>query len=255
MGFSLAVARLSAMVALISIAFQAVAAEGDRPIAVEIEKVSEHGALVLLNGDEVCLGGIWAPVASRRGDQATGWRAAWQRIIEETDVFLQADQTASSDRYGCSLATIKSDDGSSLQQILLAAGWALVDPLSASERAGAVDTMLASEDRARSAGLGIWTDKAAWPKAADDLSAWMGTRQLVEGWVRRVSETDRYVYLNFGNDWRTDFTTRLDRKMIDKAGFDVTALDGRKLRVRGVLVESRGPLIDIAHPKQIEFLP
>ncbi len=93
------------------------------------------------------------------------------------------------------------------------------------------------------------------PKPADDLSAWVGTRQLVEGRVRRVSETDRYVYLNFGIDWRTDFTTRLDRKMIKSAGFDVTALRGKKLRVRGVLVESRGPLIDIAHLKQIEFLP
>ena len=241
-----------------SIAFQAVAAEGDRPIAVELEKVNERGDLVLANGDEICLAGISVPVAAGRGDRATGWQAAWQRIIEETDVFYQAGQPTLHDRYGCSLATLEDEDGASLQDLLLAAGWALVDPPSAPKEARVVDAMLALEERARSAGQGIWADKTAWPKAAvdqDKLSALTGTRQLVEGKVRRVSETDRYVYLNFGNDWRIDFTTRLNRKMIERAGFDLAALKGKKLRVRGVLVESRGPLIDIAHPKQIEFLP
>ncbi len=257
MVFSLAIVRLSTMVA-VSMALQAVAAEDDRPIVVELEKVNERGDLVLANGDEICLAGISVPVAARRGDRATGWQAAWQRIIEETDVSYQANKPTVHDRYGCPLVTIEDGDGTSLQDMLLSAGWALVDPSSVPKEASVVDAMLALEERARSTGQGIWADKAARPKAAadqDELSALTGTRQLVEGQVRRVSETDRYVYLNFGNDWRTDFTTRLDRKMIERTGFDVTALDGRKLRVRGVLVDSRGPLIDIAHPKQIEFLP
>ncbi len=251
---SLMAAKLSAMFVL-GIAWQAVAAEGDRRHVAVIERVAEHGALVPADGDEICLAGIWAPIAAHQGDRAAGWQAAWQGIIEETGSLYHAVEPAVHDRYGCSLVTIENDDGTSLQQLLLAAGWALVDPISAPRGAGVIEAMLALEDQARSARRGIWMDKAVRPKAVGDLSAWMGTRQLVEGRVRRVSETDRYVYLNFGNDWRTDFTTRLNRKMVDKAGFDVTALDGRKLRVRGVLVESRGPLIDIADPKQIEFLP
>ena len=91
--------------------------------------------------------------------------------------------------------------------------------------------------------------------STDDLSHRIGERQLIEGRVRRVSDNDRYVYLNFGSDWRTDFTIRLDRKMIDTAGFDISRLAGTRLRARGVLQESRGPLMDIMHLQQIELLP
>lgn len=249
----LAVTGLSAIAAM-GFAFQVAASAPELLVSAEID-VSERGALMLADGDELCLAGIWAPAVSREADRAAGWQAAWRRIIEDSDFYHETDQPTAHDRYGCSLATIENGDGASLQQLLLAVGWALVDPSSAPTMEGAIDAMLALEDRARLAGRGIWKNKAARPKPADDLSAWVGTRQLVEGRVRRVSETDRYVYLNFGNDWRTDFTTRLDRKMIEATGFDTTALDGKKLRVRGVLVESRGPLIDITHPKQIEFLP
>lgn len=242
------------MVAM-GIAFQAVAGDRDRLVVAEIEEVSEHGALVLADGDELCLAGIRSPDASNTSRRMSGWRAAWRRIIKEANFSHRAGQPTGHNRYGCSLVVVENDDGTPLQQQLLAAGWASVDPLSAPKEAGAVDSMLALEERARSAGRGMWTDPAVRPKAADDLSAWIGTHQLVEGRVQRVSETDRYVYLNFGNDWRTDFTTRLNRKMIEKTGFDAAALDGKKLRVRGVLMESRGPLIDIAHLKQIEFLP
>ncbi len=249
-----AVKGLSAIAGM-CLAFQVAAADREQPALAEIEKVSERGALVLADGSELCLAGIWAPAATREVDRAARWRVAWRAIIAENELFRVIGQPDIYDRYGCAIATIENRDGASLQQLLLAAGWALVDPLSASKETGVVDAMLALEEGARSARRGIWSNRVVLPKPADDLSAWVGTRQLVEGRVQRVSETDRYVYLNFGNDWRTDFTTRLDQKMIKATGFDAAALDGKKLRVRGVLVQSRGPLIDIAHPKQIEFLP
>ncbi|MEM9627778.1 MAG: thermonuclease family protein [Pseudomonadota bacterium] len=243
------VAGLSVLVAVGCLSVQA-AADARRSV-VEIDKVSERGRLLLANGDEICLAGIRAPMAPN----VRGWRAAWQRLVEDVDLFQRTDRPDEHDRYGCVFARLENVDGVPLQELLLTAGWALVDPLSGVDQVSDIDAMLSLEDRARAAKQGMWKAISSRPKAADDLSDWIGTRQLVEGRVRRVSETKRYVYLNFGNDWRTDFTTRLDRKMIQKTGFDAEALDGKRLRVRGVLVESRGPLIDITHLKQIEFLP
>jgi hypothetical protein len=152
-------------------------------------------------------------------------------------------------------AAVDSADGVPLQHTLLAAGWAAVDPLSALDSGDSIDRMLALEDHARQAGLGIWQDLDVLPDKAADLAARIGTRQIVEGRVRRVSSNKRYVYLNFGVDWRTDFTVRLDQTMIESAAFDAADVDGRRLRVRGVLEEARGPLMTISHLKQIEFLP
>ena len=245
-----AAAGLIVMLVVGCLGFQA-AADADRLAVVEIEKVSDRGGLLLGSGEEICLAGIRAP----EGQGARGWRAAWQRLIEGSDLLHRTDPPFQQNRYGCVFTLLKNRDGVSLQELILTAGWASVDPLSGPEDVNDIDAMFALEGQARSAGLGMWKDSSLQPKSADDLSAWIGTRQLVEGRVRRVSETDRYVYLNFGKNWRTDFTTRLDRKMIDRADFDAKALDGKRLRVRGVLVESRGPLIDITHLKQIELLP
>jgi len=158
-------------------------------------------------------------------------------------------------RYGCGIVDLETLDGRALGEDLIRNGLAIVDPPSARADHAVVGALLALEDEARRAGLGIWRDASAHPKATDDLSAWIGGHQLVEGRVRRVSENDRYLYLNFGDDWRTDFTVRLRRKLASSHGLDQDLLTGQKLRIRGVLQESRGPLIDIVNTQQIEFLP
>lgn len=230
-------------------------AHAETPIAVELEKVDERGVLTSADGGEFCLAGIWVPTVSKDSGHAVDWRSAWRDIVAGGGFVHRNVGPPKWDRYGCALAHVESATGVSLQHALLAAGWAAVDPLSAPDDADVVDAMLALEERARRTRLGIWQEENARPKKADELSDWMGTRQLVEGRSRRVSENKRYVYVNFGADWRTDFTIRLRRKMMDSAGFDAAGLEGRRLRVRGVVQDSRGPLIDVSHLKQIEFLP
>ena len=178
--------------------------------AIVVKSVGPLGELTLANGDRLCLPGIWVPTASDRKGESGGWRSAWRGIIEKGAYFRRAHRSEHANRYGCRVIDIKSLDGTSLADAFLEAGWAVVDPLSAPGDAEAVDAMLSLEDRARLAGWGIWRQAAVMPKKADELAGWIGTRQIIVGRVRRVSGNDRYIYLNFGADWRTDFTVRLD---------------------------------------------
>lgn len=65
------------------------------------------------------------------------------------------------------------------------------------------------------------------------------------------------IYLNFGQNWRQDFTITVaprDRRLFDKAGFNHTDMPGRRVRVWGWLKYFNGPSIEATHPEQIEIL-
>ena len=68
---------------------------------------------------------------------------------------------------------------------------------------------------------------------------------------------DGRVFLNFGLDWRTDFTAVADEDAaarFSEAGMDLRALEGAVIRVRGWLFALNGPAIALRHPAQIELV-
>ena len=78
------------------------------------------------------------------------------------------------------------------------------------------------------------------------------------GVVRDAAKVRERIYLNFGADFRTDFTVSIDRRdwrTFDRAGVDPLALEGAKIEVRGWLVSRNGPMIEVTHPEQIEPIP
>ena len=74
--------------------------------------------------------------------------------------------------------------------------------------------MLALERDARQAQRGIW----ALPYYAirnpyvETLNDQLGTFQLIEGRFVDAADFKGKVYLNFGSDWRTDFTISISKK-------------------------------------------
>ena len=81
--------------------------------------------------------------------------------------------------------------------------------------------------------------------------------ELVEGRVLDVATVRNRTYVNFGDDWRSDFTLNLAssaRKLFEREGFDLEGLEGRRVRARGWIKFYNGPMIDITHPEQIEIL-
>jgi endonuclease YncB( thermonuclease family) len=168
-----------------------------------------------------------------------------------------ATSAAPVDRYGDLVAQVERADGTWLQGALLEQGLAEVET-----RPGEVlraAEMLALERAARAGRRGLWADPAFAPRSAERVADAVGSFQIVQGRVLRVAPSGDYVYLNFGRNWRSDFTLRLRRAELDdrfeRAGLDVLALAGRRIEVRGFVLDAGGPLIELSHPEQLQVLP
>lgn len=210
---------------------------------------------------EVRLVGIQAPKLplGRRGfvawPMADEARAALAELVAGRDVRLVSLGTAV-DRHGRVLAHVVRDDGLWIQQALLRQGFARVYTFP-DNRALAAE-LYAAEREARDAGRGIWSDP--WyaihspATVADDI----GRFAVIEGRVVSAKRVSQRLYLNFGADWRSDFTIVVAARLIDsfrEAGVDLAGLEGRQVRVRGWVEKLNGPMIDVTHPEQLEIVP
>jgi hypothetical protein len=170
-----------------------------------------------------------------------------------------AERERPPDRYARLPVLATDPEGRSLQAALLEAGLALVQPLPGAEP-DVLDRLLEAERRAERAGRGLWRDRAAIVVGSDPALAAeaVGRFVLIEGRVLQASAQQRYLYLNFGLDWRTDTTARIDRETLramQRAGFDPATLEGRRVRLRGTLFAENGPMIELWTQKGIEILP
>jgi micrococcal nuclease len=211
----------------------------------------DDGRAVRLAGIRVPAGGAGDGIAARFAEQA---RAALRRLLDGQIVTLALAE-APYDRYGRLVAHIERADGLWLQGALLERGLALVQTRPG--EAARATAMLAIERSARGARRGLWAEAMFMPQNASALANSMGRFRIVQGTVVRVAPTERYIYLNFGADWRVDFTVRVRRAELrgTLAGMDLEGLAGRVVEVRGVVLEAGGPLIELSHPEQMQVLP
>lgn len=159
------------------------------------------------------------------------------------------------DRHGRQLAHLYLGDGSWVQGELLSRGMARV--YSFPDNRAIVAEMLAAEGRARRDRTGIWGNGWYAVRTPEATIRDIGSFQVVEGRVVDAADVRGTVYLNFGADWRSDFTVKVakrERKSFAADGFDLLALEGRRIRVRGWLDDYNGPMIEATHPEQIEVL-
>ena len=146
-------------------------------------------------------------------------------------------------------------NGSWLQGEMLARGMARVRSLA--DNRSRVAEMLATESDARAHERGIWAHPFYRIRTTDETKADIGSFQIVEGIVLDRARVRERIYLNFGPDWRTDFTVSIDTRLLpifEKEGLDPMDLKGRAIRVRGWIESRNGPLIEATHPEQIEVL-
>jgi micrococcal nuclease len=143
-----------------------------------------------------------------------------------------------------------------LQQMLVEEGLARV--ASTDDMRARVVELLQLEAQARDAGRGLWADPTYRVRTPTDAGQAVDSFQIVEGRVQKAALVHGTGYLNFGADYKTDFTLSFDGeslRLLRDSGVDFKSLDGARLRARGWLRYFNGPLIDITHPEQIEVLP
>jgi micrococcal nuclease len=219
---------------------------------VSVARVRTGNLLELDDGRLVRLAGIRLPTGAAARDLARA-EDALAGLVERRVVRLElADPPR--DRHGRLVAQLWRHDGLWLQGALLEQG--LVQVQTRPGETALAAEMAALEQAARSTRTGIWAHGRFAPRPAHQVGALVGSFQVVQGHVMRVEPTERYIYLNFGRDWRVDFTLRVARSSAPSfrdAGIDLEQLEGQDVEVRGYVLEAGGPLIELSHPEQIRL--
>jgi endonuclease YncB( thermonuclease family) len=209
--------------------------------AVTVASVSDGRSFKTTDGREVRLAGIETP----------GPKAALETLIAGQLVTLK-QAGKGEDRYGRILA-YGTLGNASIEEQLLRAGDAYVAARIGSK--GCADALFSAERTAREAKRGLWADPELGPKSAanrDEISRAKGRFAVVEGLVQSVRESGGAVYLNFGTYYTRDFSVTMLKR--NAARLSPTQLEGKHVRVRGVVEMRRGPFIEVERPEQIETI-
>ena len=121
------------------------------------------------------------------------------------------------------------------------------------------DYLYALERAAMAKDSGMWADPFYRVKAADDpsLTDQKGLYEIVEGRVLSIGGRSYMTFVDFGTDYRHDFTIMVTPSMVERlaeAGRPVEALKNRWVRVRGVVELSGGPAIRLKRVDDLELL-
>ena len=262
------IGRIASWVALIVLPLVASVQAAGLPDALEpggsgrVVEVIDGDTVVLDDGREVRLVGTQAPKLPLGRPNFPTWpfaeeaKQALEDLVLGQEVILGYGGQAM-DRHGRVLAHLfRAGDDTWIQGAMLADGMARVYTFP--DNRSMIPEMLAQERAARAEERGIWAldyyavrDAQSLEESAED------TFQVVEGRVVEVASVRDRTYLNFGADYRTDFTIVIDRDGLgafEDVGFDLEALEGSDVRVRGWIDVYNGPMIAVTHPEQIEVL-
>ena len=141
------------------------------------------------------------------------------------------------------------------QGTLLALGLARVKTTPAT--AHMAEAMLKLEQQARRDKQGIWTDETYSIFTPETAEAAIGSFAIVEGRVESVALKKNRIYINFGKDWKSDFTVSIapaDKRRFSRAKLDPLGWGGQIIRVRGPVREYNGAYMEILHPEAVEFI-
>ncbi|CDO59182.1 hypothetical protein BN1012_Phect968 [Candidatus Phaeomarinobacter ectocarpi] len=223
--------------------------------------------IVLDDRSEVRMVGIQAPKLPLGRRNFPEWPLAKEARDLAVDIASRRDVVlwsggSDEDRHGRRLAHTYVRDGQGgtiwFQGEMLRRGLARVYTFP--DNRACVADLLAQEAAAREEGLGMWgldTYRIVNANELDRLNSREGSYELIEGRVREAKNINGRVYLNFGTNYRDDFTVTIsprDMKLFRDAGIDPTDYEGRIVRARGWVRLFNGPSIDATHPEQIEVL-
>lgn len=214
----------------------------------------------LANGTIVQLAGIDVPDLTPYDSGPIGLAAL--ALLRETlahkpvAVWQRTGKDGRENRMGYMLAHLKERDGPWVQGLLLVNGLARVRPSANNPEMAAA--MMALEDDARTHGRGLWADPRYALLGPDTADGAMNGWAIVEGAVHAAAMNRNTVYLNFGPDWRTDFTIGIPpavRRALSSAGTDPLSLAGKTVRVHGWVEKYNGPYIELLSSVWMEILP
>ena len=173
--------------------------------------------------------------------------------------FDEFRQTGEPDRWGrkpgVAVKYLAPGQNLVFQKHLVEIGAARVNP--ETDQFSFIEELLRAERRARSQERGLWKLMSYGVVPADNASRAIGAFNLVRGVVVKTAVAGSRGYINFGTDYRTDFTASVTATRLKKwygAKENLPVQEGEEVMIRGFVEWLNGPSIDVTHPKQIERL-
>lgn len=262
--------RRSVILALLGLSTGASPARADRPGPrmpngftpgghARVTKVLSGDRASLEDGRLLRLAGVRAP---RPGDErvpAEPLAADATAILTEillgrtVGLHLPKDSTG---RWGGTVAHLVRAEGDLwVQGELLRRGWVRVRTFPGTATGARI--MLDLERTARAGRHGLWKERYFRIRNPGETWGDLDSFQIVEGRVVDAAVVRGVGYLNFGPDWRRDFTLRMKpgiRRQFERAGITPSSLIGRRTRARGWVFPTNGPMIELSHVEQLEAL-
>jgi endonuclease YncB( thermonuclease family) len=229
-----------------------------------VSEIRGGDTLILQDGRSIRLAGVLIPRRGGNSSVALQAREAAEKAISDLLLGQSAELRLNSgarDRYGRLLAqlyVVKDGQRIWVQEQLITAGHARV--ISSRDNRQCVPELLVQEKAARDKAQGQWgTGLFSIMRASseDALAGLAQSYEIVEGRIETVAEVRGRTYLNFGKNWRRDFTATVAgdaAKLFDGQNERLAGLKGRMVRVRGWIENVNGPSINLTHPEQLEIL-
>lgn len=233
------------------------ACDGSAATRVGFLRLGEDFDVVLSDGRSVALAGI-EPLRREQGWAAFGLRLA------QGDLRLLAAPTPT-DRWGRSGGLLFiAHPGEADAPPALAAQAALEAGLGRYRPDPAVrecrEALLRAEQSARAGRRGLWreaeyavidaSDREAVARAGKGLA-------IVEGIVSAIGETKARLYLNFGPRRTIDLAAVVSGRAVQdfvRRGVEPRKLQGRRIRIRGLMDRGLGPTIALDDPDALEVI-
>ncbi|MBZ0273514.1 thermonuclease family protein [bacterium] len=215
-----------------------------------VASVIDGDTVVLDDGATIRYIGIDTPEKDERFFEEAA--LANRLLVEGRDVRVVECAARPIDKYGRRLARVTADDIDVTHE-LLAAG--LGAPFLDSECLGreALDEYVDASIDAWSRGEGLFAGRAGEVVSADKSNRAIGDLAMVCGRVRSVHRSEKVTHLNFGADWKSDFTVTIfarDVPLLAKSA-RLDDLRGREVVVFGKVRSRNGPDIIVTAPRQL----
>lgn len=222
--------------------------------AQRVAEVLTAKTLRLEDGTVIRLAALQAPNRARNDkerDDPLGQEAfdTLKKLAEGKEVTLKT--IGKPDRHGRTVAQVFVE-GKSVQESMLEAGMGWTYTFNDSRKLAT--PFLAAEAKAEAAKRGIWAQGEYAVLEADKAEGHDGEFRLVQGVPKLVAiKKGKRSYINFGEDWKTDFTLVIEPANLRKFKEEwLQSLVGKEIRVRGWLFTSGGAAIELTHPEQLE---
>lgn len=229
---------------------------------VTVDQIIDPLRVRLLDGRIVQLTGIDIPDfnPANPGEISAQAIDALRLMLEKKEATLyqtKDDGEGRRNRMGHHLGHLETrGDKTWIQGTLIANGLARILP--AAKHTEMAAQMLKAEEEARKETAGLWKETAFAVLTPETAGTAMNNWAVVEGKISKTGASNNVVFLNFGDDWRKDFTIGIEgevRRQLSKNNIAPIEMAGKRVRIHGWVEDYNGPYIKLSNAVWLEVLP